>query len=147
LFRQARLLDWPPVFERMAAELTKMVPPDLRARSIGVRVSPGELLDRMAELELECECVEDASNQRAARAEHAQLQAIRDGRFPPSPALDALAVALRAAVRELRAAEAAMRECERAGTFDDRFIEHARTMARASHCRAALRERVNALEL
>jgi hypothetical protein len=35
MFRQERLLEWPPVFEQIAQELTALVPPDLRALDRG----------------------------------------------------------------------------------------------------------------
>ncbi|WP_193378467.1 tetratricopeptide repeat protein, partial [Singulisphaera acidiphila] len=53
LFRQAKLGNWPPVFERIARELAQEVPPAVRARYLEVPISPGELAERIAVLTAE----------------------------------------------------------------------------------------------
>ncbi|MFI5455633.1 MAG: tetratricopeptide repeat protein [Isosphaerales bacterium] len=84
IFRQTELGDWPAVFNRIAAELTRTVPPALRVRSIGVRVSPGELIERIAALELEAEQAGDETSRRVVRADLARLAATRDAMLAPS---------------------------------------------------------------
>lgn len=145
LFRQTRLLDWPPVFERLAQELARLVPPALRARSIGVRVSPGELYERIAVLEVELEQDSDETSRRAIRADLVSLETTRDRLFSRSNELRELAEELRAVIRSLQVAEAAVLECERTGDFDPRFVAQAMVLAGARERSAALRRRVDAM--
>jgi hypothetical protein len=48
LFRQSRLGDWPPVFERITRELARTVPPALRSRHLEGPIAPGELAEQIA---------------------------------------------------------------------------------------------------
>jgi tetratricopeptide (TPR) repeat protein len=145
LFRQEKLGDWPPVFERMARELSKLVPAAHRPRSVGVRVSPGELFERIAALEIAAEQAADEPAREEAQAQLAALEPTRDGLVSPSAESQALAAEMKDAMRALKAAEAAMRECERSGDFGPGFVEQARAMASARDRVAALRMRVDAL--
>jgi hypothetical protein len=145
LFRQAKLLDWLPVFERIAEELSRLVPPALRARSIGVRVSPGELYERIAALEIEVERAGDEAARRGAKADLAYHAALRDRSLAVSPELAALGAELKGALEAARMAEERVRACEVAGDFGSAFVEQARAMASARERVARLRRRVDVM--
>ncbi len=59
IFRQADHMAWGPVFERMAAELRRLVPNRVRTPSVTVSISPGELLDKMTILEIKTQRISD----------------------------------------------------------------------------------------
>jgi len=147
LFRQERLLDWPPVFERIAQELTKVIPPSLRARSIGVRVSPGELFERIARAEIDLELAPDEMSRRACQTDLAQLKEIRDRTFPSTSQLEALAGELRGAISTVQTAEETLRACEKAGDFGAAFVEQARALAGARERWGQLRREIDSLLL
>lgn len=147
LFRQPKLGDWFSVFERIARELAKLVPPSVRARSIEVRVSPGELLERIARLEYEVEIGSDEQSQCSAREKLAGLMRTKEGMLTASDQLAALASEMQAIVRALRSAEDAMNRCTRDGDFGSQFVEHARTAAEKRAQLAGLRSQVDAAAL
>ena len=61
IFPKAEHMDWGSVFERMAAELTPMVPRRMRTLSAMVGIVPGELLDKIAIREIKAERIDDPS--------------------------------------------------------------------------------------
>jgi Flp pilus assembly protein TadD len=85
LFRQSEWGNWEKVFERMAAALAKQLENTPRARPILIEITPGELLDRIAWLEVRGRHTLDAGKARQARDELAMLVATRDQvlRAPP----------------------------------------------------------------
>jgi hypothetical protein len=145
LFRQPKLGDWPSVFRRIAGELAKVVPPAVRARSIGVRVSPGELIERIAALGAEAERAGTESIRLAALSRLRELEATRDATLTPSPELTALTAEMKAESNALRCGEDVLRDCERAGDFGTRFVEQARALAGARERVACLRRRIDEL--
>lgn len=147
LFRQSRLGDWPSVFERIAAELVRAVPAALRARSIAVRISPGELAERIANLQVEVECAVDSTARQAMRGELARLEAMWAGSTVPSTGLASLVDELQATARALRTSEEVLREAERAGDFGPRFVVSAREVSAARARLVDLRGRVDDLVL
>ena len=147
LFRQPRLGEWTSVFERIAAELVRVVPPGLRARSIAVRISPGELAERIANLSVEVERAADPAVRQAVRGELGRLEAMRAGALDPSPELATLLDELRDATRALRSAEATLGDCERAEDFGPKFVEAARAAATDRARLADLRAQVDQLAL
>lgn len=116
-----------------------------RGRGIGIELPPGELIERIAELEVDAERLGD----RAARAEAARrlarFAAARDAALPPLPELDALAEALRDLIADQRALEADLRACEAAGVFGSDFVALARALLPLRDRRAALRREVDRL--
>ncbi len=145
LFRQAAPGDWPGVFGRMAAELARLVRGRGRRGAVRVDVAAGELVDRIAILELKAERLADAGKRQAVRAELAALRAARDRSLPASAELDGLAAGLRRVNEVLWDVEDRLRECEAAGEFGGRFVGLARSVYRTNDERAALKRRVNEL--
>ncbi len=145
LFRQAAPGDWPGVFGRMAAELARLVRARGRRGSVRVDVAPGELVDRIAILELKAERLADAAKRQAVRAELAALRSARDRSLPASAELEGLAAGLRRVNAVLWDVEDRLRACEAAGEFGERFVELARSVYRTNDERAALKRRVNEL--
>jgi tetratricopeptide (TPR) repeat protein len=147
LFRQPRLGEWPAVFDRIAAELARLVPASARARSIGVRITPGELIERIAIREHEAGDTEDESARAAVLAELANLVATRETMLAQSPALTDLTAQVNATVRAIRTAEESVRTFESAGEFGPRFIVSARAAAAARAQLIELRREVDRLAL
>ncbi len=52
IFRQKTFMDWARVFDRIVAELRKLVPERIPTRSVAIEASPGELIDKIAILEI-----------------------------------------------------------------------------------------------
>jgi hypothetical protein len=113
--------------------------------SVHVEVSPGELIDKIAILEIKAERIADAAKLANVRRELGILRAIRDRDIPPSPALDRMTIDLKAVNAKLWVVEDEIRECERAERFDERFVALARSVYRANDRRAALKAEINAL--
>jgi hypothetical protein len=145
LFRQERLGDWAAVFARMAAELAALAGRAGRPRPARLEVPPGELLDRLAALQVRAERLPDPAEVARVREELGRLEAVREECVPPSEELARLAAALKAAHEGLWEEEGALRRRERAGEFGEGFVDLARSVYRRNDERAALRERVNAL--
>jgi Flp pilus assembly protein TadD len=143
LFRQQRWGNWPGVFERMAAELRRGAL-SRRAAPVLLESSPGELLDRLALLEVRAGRVEGEAL-RQARQELAALAAARERSVPSSPELDELAAQSKAAHEELARAEDGLAGCEHTGDFGPRFVELARAARAAEHRRAGLRKQIDGL--
>ena len=78
LFRQEKLLDWPPVFERMAAALRARVPATAQARAVAIEVAPGELIDKLTILEIKSARFRDAAKLAHVHHERALLAAALD---------------------------------------------------------------------
>lgn len=158
LFRQQVRGDWDAVFARMAAELaavvagdvTRLLPPASTPQPallppIRIDVSPGELLDRIAALEIEVQRASEPARAREASAEHARLTGTAGDVLPQSPELSALSEKLRSINARLAEIEDAIRACEVAGDFGEGFAAHARAAREASAERAAARRAVDGL--
>ena len=117
IFRQATLLDWPPVFERMAAELRALVPATAKARAVAIDVAPGELIDKITILEIKAERIHDPEKLAHVRHERALLAAALDRALVPSAELLSLWAELRTVNEELWQIEDEIRDCDRRGRF------------------------------
>jgi tetratricopeptide (TPR) repeat protein len=135
LFRQSAIGRWDDVFERMAGELAAM--PPVSPLSVLIEVSPGELLDRMALLEIKKE--------RISGAEFDKLTHARDRAIPASVEVARLAAELKAVNLDLAQIEDNLRECEKAGEFGARFVELARSLLRATDRRDSLKKQTDEL--
>jgi tetratricopeptide (TPR) repeat protein len=143
LFRQWTPGDWEGVFARMADELRRLLADRRAAAPVLVEMSPGELLDRLAGLEVESERLTDPQQLARACQELARLRAARDravGRFEE---VARLAVELREIHEGLRKAEDGLRLCEKEEDFGPRFIALARSVSRFNDRRGALRLLIN----
>jgi len=145
LFRQAALLDWPPVFERMAAALRARVPATTTARAVAIDVAPGELIDKLTILEIKAERIHDPEKLAHVRHEHAPLAAALDRTLVPSAELTALRRELRGVNEELWRVEDEIRDCDRGGDFSPRFVMLAQSIYRTNVRRATLKRRINVL--
>ncbi len=145
LFRQMALLDWPPVFERMAAALRVLVPPTATAQAVAIDVAPGELIDKLTILEIKAERIQDPEKLAHVRYEQGLLAAALDRALIPSAELTALWTDLRAVNEQLWEIEDAIRECDRRGDFGEGFVTLAQRVCRMNDRRAALKKRINVM--
>lgn len=113
--------------------------------SVAVAVSPGELIDKITILEIKAERIPDAAKRANVGRELAALRAARDAAIPSSAELRRLTLDLKAVNIRLWQVEDELRDCERTGRFDDRFVVLARSVYRTNDRRAALKARINAL--
>jgi hypothetical protein len=144
LFRQASPGDWDGVFARIAAAVEgRLCKLPVRARSVPIEVSFGELLDKIAILQIKSERFADPAKLQNVRAELESLEAARDRALGHWEGLGELTAELRSVNEALWEIEDAIRECERAGDFGARFIELARSVYRTNDRRAAIKRRIN----
>lgn len=113
--------------------------------TISVEVSPGELIDKIAILEIKAERMTDAAKVRNVRVELDTLATARDGAITPSSELVRLTAALKAVNEALWEIEDDIRDRERSGDFGPRFIELARAVYRTNDRRSALKRDINDL--
>jgi Flp pilus assembly protein TadD len=144
LFRQRRLGDWSDVFERMAAELTQCNTRPEACGAVSVAISPGELLDKVAILQIKQERIADAAKLRHVVAELEALSKARM-RLLPDHELTALAEQLRTINEKLWDVEDLLRVCEQNKDFGPRFVELARSVYRHNDARADIKHRINTL--
>jgi tetratricopeptide (TPR) repeat protein len=136
LFRQTAPDDWRSVFARMTGELRRLT--TARPGPVAVTVSVGELLDRIARLEIEGERAADGDEAAAARAALAALAEVRDRRVGRTAESERLAAELKEVHAALWEVEEGLRRCEREGDFGAEFIELARSARRQDERRQAL---------
>lgn len=106
-------------------------------------ISIGELLDKISILELKAEAIAEPIKQANVRHELAALQAVRRHEVAPRAELDVLYTELKAVNRRLWEIEDELRQLERAGEFDRRFVDLARSVYRENDRRAQLKRRIN----
>jgi tetratricopeptide (TPR) repeat protein len=146
LFRQDKPGDWDGVFRRIADALRQRVAGRVGGSPVvTVEVSPGELLDKIAILEIKSQRISDPAKLRNVTVELWALEAVRRRALQETPELAALAAELRAVNEALWEIEDDVRRCERDGDFGPRFVELARSVYRTNDRRAALKRRVNDL--
>jgi hypothetical protein len=108
-----------------------------------IPASPGELLDKIAILEIKAERIRDARKLANVRAELAVLARARDTSLDRAGWLDRLAAALKSINAELWEIEDRIREHERRGDFGLGFVELARAVYRSNDRRAAIKREIN----
>lgn len=113
--------------------------------SLLVPVSWGELLDKIAILQIKSERMTDTAKKENVRHELALLQRVRDDKVQGSTELDELVAALRQVNEALWDIEDEIRLCEKARDFGTGFIELARSVYITNDKRAALKYQVNTL--
>ncbi|HEX3729595.1 MAG TPA: hypothetical protein VHV47_07305, partial [Opitutaceae bacterium] len=143
IFRQESFMDWAPVFDRIAAELRKVVPATIPTPSVVIEAAPGELIDKITILEIKSERMADSEKLRNVRVELETLRRARDRTIVPSEELASLTAELRGVNEALWTIEDEIRGCERAGDFGAKFVELARSVYRNNDHRAALKRRIN----
>ena len=110
---------------------------------IHVPVSWGELLDKIAILEIKAERIADPAKTANVAKELAALRATRDKAGVDLTPLGAVIGALREVNEALWQIEDDIRDCERQGDFGARFVALARDVYRTNDKRAALKRQVN----
>jgi Family of unknown function (DUF6165) len=110
-----------------------------------VETSAGELLDKIAILEIKIESIHDEEKLANVRYECAALTATLDREIAPSDELSRLRAALKAVNAELWRIEDEIRAQEKAGTFGEAFVALARSVYRTNDRRAALKREINML--
>ena len=69
IFRQKNLHGPGAVFDRIAAELRKLVPSTMPTRSVVIEAAPGELIDKITILEIKSARIRDGEKLRNVRKE------------------------------------------------------------------------------
>ena len=110
-----------------------------------VPISVGELLDKISILEIKAEAITDPAKHPNVMRELAALDAVRGREVAEVPELAALYAELQAVNRRLWRIEDDIRAVERAGQFDESFIQLARGIYRNNDQRAVLKRRINEL--
>lgn len=103
-------------------------------------VSWGELVDKIAILEIKSARIADPAKRANVQRELQALTAVRDAHGAPPPALVS---ELRRVNEQLWDIEDRIRECEQRGDFGPAFIELARSVYKTNDRRAALKRQVN----
>ncbi len=111
--------------------------------NILVPLSPGELLDRISILEIKSERMTAPGQLANVRAELAMLREIWNRSVDADEALQQLHVELREVNRKLWDIEEGIRAKERAGEFDQAFIELARSVYLTNDRRSQIKKALN----
>ena len=119
--------------------------PDKLLQNIEVPISPGELIDKLAILEIKVERIADPQSRANVVRELDALTRVRDRTVRATPALRRLAGDLKTVNAELWQIEDDLRDCERRGDFGPSFIALARAVYRTNDRRAALKREINLL--
>ena len=143
LFRQTKLGQWSPVFERMCQEIGTMREP--ASSAIRVEVAPGELLDKLTILQIKSERITDQEKLRSVRCELALVEATRRQTIRELPELLELVRELKEVNERLWDIENRIRDCEKAGDFGSDFIGLARSVYQTNDRRAAIKRQLNEL--
>lgn len=117
--------------------------------AIQVPVSWGELIDKIAILEIKSERIADAAKLANVRAELAALAGVRDANLPSDGKVLGGLATLTADIKTVNEAlweiEDDIRDCERDKDFGPRFVELARSVYKTNDRRAALKRDINTL--
>lgn len=108
-------------------------------------ISAGELLDKIAILEIKQRRIPDAAKQQNIRRELESLSAVRARALPSTPALDAHFAELIRVNEILWNTEDEIRDCERRKDFGSRFVQLARAVYHTNDQRSAIKRAVNEL--
>jgi tetratricopeptide (TPR) repeat protein len=133
LFRQSEWGNWEEAFERMAAALAKRLETTPRARPILIEITPGELLDRIARLEVRSRCETDPGKAGRAREELAALTATRDQLLPAAAEVASLTT-------ELTGLHQRLWHLERDLRHQEASVEAARALAQEDAQREAIQD-------
>ncbi|TKS54849.1 hypothetical protein E4582_08805 [Luteimonas yindakuii] len=106
-------------------------------------VSIGELVDKITILELKAERIDDEAKRGNVRAELDGLLPLWDVQQSRQPVLGELKTRLHAINARMWEIQDALRECEAAQRFDDRFIELARGVYATNGERVQVKNEIN----
>jgi hypothetical protein len=114
-------------------------------QALAVPVAPGELVDKITILQIKRSRISAADRLAHVHDELGALQAVRARCLTGSPALLALAALLKSVNEQLWDVEDGLRDCERQGLFQARFIALARSVYHLNDNRARLKRQINEL--
>ncbi len=143
LFRQTRRAVWDEVFSAMAAELRPLARSAATGQTIDIPGAIGELLDKIAILEIKARRIVDADKLANVRRELALLTEKRDTLGIDAAGLAPLEAELAAVNAKLWEIEDEIRLCEKAGDFGARFVALARAVYVTNDRRAAIKRDIN----
>ena len=143
LFRQQTMGDWAGVFREVAEALRAETARRTAKGAILVPVSAGELLDKIADLEIKLERLADDRQRQTAVAELKALQDIRLESMAAFGLTEKFAADLKKVRRQLTEIDNEILVCEKTGDFGERLIELARTMSRLNQQRSDLLALIN----
>ena len=112
---------------------------------IRIEISAGELLDKIAILQIKAERMTDPRKLSNVRAELDTLTETRNATIPTTPELEEPIQQLKSVNEALCEIEDRIRLCERTGDFGPRFIELARSVYQRNDERAAIKRQINEL--
>jgi hypothetical protein len=144
LFRQKMPGEWNELLMRVATEVRTRAEEKLAGQYPVAPVSVGELLDKIAILDIKRERIADSDKRANVEREFAALSAARD-KLSLNGAIAPLVADLKKVNEALWEIEDDIRECEAKSDFGPRFIELARSVYKQNDKRAALKAEVNKL--
>ena len=106
-------------------------------------ISVGDLVDKITILQIKSERISDATKLANISYELGVLESILERELGGVAELPQLQQALKAVNERLWVLEDDIRECERLGDFDDKFVTCARDIYRTNDERAALKKQLN----
>jgi hypothetical protein len=115
------------------------------SNAIKIKISPGELIDRLTILEIKLGRIRDAEKRGNIEREHAAVRAAFEAHVPASEALVALIDQLREVNLRLWTIEDDIRACERRQEFGPTFVALARSVYLSNDRRFELKRDINAL--
>ena len=143
LFRQTQRADWCGVFAEMAAAVRTMVVEAGAARTVEIPSAVGELLDKIAILEIKAQRIDDDGKLANVRRELQLLTTKLGSLGLDRPALAPLEAELAGVNQKLWDIEDDIRLCEDAGEFGERFVGLARAVYVTNDRRAAIKREIN----
>ncbi len=105
----------------------------------------GELIDKIAILEIKLERIEDEDKLKNVKLEWKTLIRARDDAIEASPELEKLTADLKESNERLWEIEDDIRDCERDKDFGDRFVKFARGIYVNNDQRSRLKREINEL--
>lgn len=123
LFRQSCRGNWQDVFERITETLAERVGAPLPARPITIEISVGELIDRLALLDVQSQGEGEDAEMARRREELEALSAAFRRSVRSMPALATIHAELREIHREILKYEAAIQRCRVEGDYGQSFVE------------------------
>ncbi len=111
--------------------------------TITIRISPGEVLDRLTILEIKAERMTDAAKLANVRRELDELAGVVARHIPKRDDIGRLHDQIKAVNGKLWVIEDDIRDCERARDFGAKFVELARAVYVTNDERARLKRAIN----
>ncbi len=111
--------------------------------AVTIRISPGEVADRLTILEIKAERMTDSAKLANVRRERDELAEVAAKALPARDDLRKLTQALKDINAKLWDIEDDIRDCERASDFSEKFIALARAVYHTNDERARLKRAIN----